>query len=97
MKKDVTLIIVIIVLMVVALFGGILLSPQSFKRKLKTFTSEYKGGMERTLEVYSNTGELIKVYEGKFDIQTDDAGKLLFDINNKRHIIHGGIVIVEEK
>lgn len=81
---------IVIIIVAVAIF-----MPQSCRRSIKTFSSGILG-LERKLEVFDYNGNLIRTYEGRFDIQTDSAGKLLFDINGKRHIIHGGIVIVEE-
>lgn len=54
------------------------------------------GGMQRTVEVYTNTGELMTTYEGKIDIQYED-NRTLFDLDGKRYTINGGIVIVEEQ
>ncbi|MDA3940538.1 MAG: hypothetical protein PF693_14725 [Spirochaetia bacterium] len=71
---------------------------ESFQRSVKTFTSEYAGGLERKIEVYSATGELLKTYEGKLDIETNEYGnKVLFDMDGKRTIIYNATVIVEEK
>ncbi len=71
---------------------------ESFQRSVKTFTSEYTGGLERKVEVYSSTGQLLKTYEGKLDIETNEYGnKVLFDIGGKRTIIYNATVIVEEK
>ena len=71
---------------------------ESFQRSVKTFTSEYTGGLERKVEVYSSSGQLLKTYEGKLDIETNEYGnKVLFDIEGKRTIIYNATVIVEEK
>ena len=46
--------------------------------------------------VYSNTyREKIKEWNGKFDVSEND-NEVYFDLNDKRVIIHGGIVIDEE-
>jgi len=71
---------------------------ESFQRSVKTFTSEYTGGLERKIEVYSSSGQLLKSYEGKLDIEANEYGnKVLFDIDGKRTIIYNATVIVEEK
>ena len=52
-------------------------------------------GCDRVVTVYSNTGEKIKEWNGKFDVSEND-NEVYFDLNDKRVIIHGGIVIDEE-
>ena len=56
---------------------------------------DFGGGLHRTVTVYSNTGEKIKEWNGKFDVSEND-NEVYFDLNDKRVIIHGGIVINEE-
>lgn len=68
----------------------------SCSRTIKTFKSDVSGGMQRTVEVYTNTGELLTTYEGKIDIQCDD-NRTIFDLDGRRYTINGGIVIVEEQ
>lgn len=68
----------------------------SCSRVVKTVSSDVSGGMQRTVEVYTNTGELLTTYEGKIDIQYED-NRTLFDLDGKRYTINGGIVIVEEQ
>lgn len=68
----------------------------SCSRAVKTVSSDVSGGMQRTVEVYTNTGELLTTYEGKIDIQYED-NRTLFDLDGKRYTINGGIVIVEEQ
>ena len=85
---------IITVLIIVSLSG----CGESFQRSVKTFRSEYAGGLERKIEVYSSTGQLLKTYEGKLDIETNEYGnKVLFDMDGKRTIIYNATVIVEEK
>ena len=52
-------------------------------------------GLHRTVTVYSNTGEKIGEWNGKFDVSSSE-NETYFDIDDKRVIIHGGIVIDEE-
>ena len=54
-------------------------------------------GLNRVLTVYDQNGKVIKMYEGKFDIEWSDGGKVKFDLNGKRTIIYNGIVICDEK
>lgn len=82
-------------LVVVIVISLIILSPQSFRRSIKSFGSEFGGGLNRTVSVYSYDGELIRSWYGKFDV-SDSENEVFFDVNGKRVIIHGGIVINEE-
>lgn len=73
-------------------------STESGQRMLKTISSDVTGGIERTVEVYDQQGNLIKTYEGKLDVETNDYGnKVLFDLDGKRTIIYNATVIVQER
>jgi len=91
------------IIAVLLLFGGIYLcwaqyNTASGERSLKNYKSEHSGGLVRKVDVYDNYGHLLQHYEGKLDVETNDAGtKVLFDLNGKRTIIYGAIVIVQEK
>lgn len=92
MKKIVLSIAIILIITTLSGCG------ESFQRSVKTFRSEYAGGLERKVEVYSSTGQLLKTYEGKLDIEANEYGnKVLFDFQGKRIIIYNATVIVEEK
>jgi hypothetical protein len=56
-------------------------------------------GLNRTLDVYSYDGKQLRHYEGTFDISAYVQGdnKVKFDLDGKRHIIYGGIIITDEK
>ena len=68
----------------------------SCAREFKSCQSNMDGGLHRTVDVYDYNGNKIKTYEGKFDISNSE-NEVFFDIEGKRVIIHGGIVISEEK
>ncbi|MNG08399.1 hypothetical protein D3C84_917540 [compost metagenome] len=87
-----------LVLMVVVMAGCGDVS-ESQKRYAKDQQSEWGGGLQRKLTVYSSTGEPIAQYEGKFDIdsETADGGKVKFDLGGKRVIIYNATVITEEQ
>lgn len=71
---------------------------ESFNRELKSAQSEYGGGLNRTITLYDYNGKEIKSWTGKFDVDAStDGNKVKFDINGKRVIINGGIVVNEEK
>ena len=69
---------------------------ESWQRFTKSVGSDFTGGLYRTVSVYDYNGGLIKEYEGKFDV-SESKNEVYFDLNGKRVIIHGGIVINEEK
>lgn len=45
--------------------------------------------------MYSYDGDLIQSWNGKFDVERTEAG-VLFDVDGKRVVIQGGIIINEE-
>lgn len=67
----------------------------SWQRNVKSFASDFTGGLDRTVTVYSNTGEKINSWSGRFDV-SESENEVYFDIDGKRIIIHGGIVVNEE-
>ena len=69
---------------------------ESWERSKKDWDSEYNGGLERTISVYSYEGNLLKTYKGKCDIEENELNKILFDIDGKRVIIYNAVVIAEE-
>lgn len=68
----------------------------SWKRVQKNWDSNIDGGLNREITVYDYNGNIIKKYQGKCDIQTNE-NKVLFDLDGKRIIIYNAIVIAEEK
>ena len=67
----------------------------SWERSVKSFSSNYGGGLNRTVTVYDYNGTEIKSWSGKFDV-SDSENEVYFDVDGKRVIVHGGIVIDEE-
>ncbi len=65
------------------------------KRKFKTFTSEYTGGLDRICTVYSLNGTVIKTFKGSFDIEKSE-NRIQFDLDGKRRSIYNSPVICEE-
>lgn len=96
MKKRIVAIAIIALLTI-----GIIIcltSCASWDRAGKSMQSEFGGGLNRTVTVYSNDGQVIKSWNGKIDLQTSDSNdKVLFDVNGKRVVIQGGTTIIEEK
>ena len=89
MRKFIVIVISVIVICV-SLCGC-----ESWERAGKTIKSDFTGGLERTVTLYSNTGEIIQSWTGKFDIAEKEY-EVMFDIDGQRVIIRGGIVVCEE-
>ena len=79
---------------VIALLGTTGCTAQ-MERSKKSFSSNFGGGLDRTVTVYDYNGNAIKSWSGKFDV-SDSESEVYFDLDGKRVIIHGGIVIDEE-
>lgn len=79
------------------------LNTESGKRAIKDMESELNNGIHRTVSVYDVSGELIKEYQGKFDIETGNANGAPYivfdDENGKRHIIYytTGTILIDER
>ena len=69
---------------------------EGFKRWKKDLSSNYQGGLERTVTVYDYNGKLIKEYSGRMDVENTN-GVTKFDLEGKRVMIKDAIVITEEK
>lgn len=54
------------------------------------------GGLERTINIYTVTGELIATYNGKIDIDDNTNGSIMFDIDGKRYVYYNAIIEVIE-
>ena len=67
----------------------------SYSRSVKSMSSDIGGGLDRTVTLYDNTGKEIKSWHGKIDLESNDQ-EVFFDLNDKRVIIQGGIVVCEE-
>lgn len=89
MKKFIAIIMVLV--MCLTMFAGC----ASWQRGMKSLGSDFSGGLYRRVTVYDYEGEPIKSWEGKFDV-SETTTETYFDINGKRVIIQGGIIINEE-
>jgi hypothetical protein len=71
---------------------------ESMGRDIKTTQSEWVGGLDRHISVYSQSGTLLAEYDGRVDIEDSEYGnKVLFDLNGKRTIVYNAVVIIQEK
>ena len=67
----------------------------SCSRFNKSMASDLGGGLHRRVTLYDYSGNVIDQWEGTFDVAENDQ-EAYFDINGKRVIIQGGIIVNEE-
>lgn len=89
MKKKIAALIVAVI-MICGLAGC-----ATIDRGIKDISSDWEGGMDRTINIYSMTGELIATYAGRIDIE-DRKNTILFELNGKRRIYYNAIIEVIE-
>lgn len=89
---------IILVLACLIGVGSCVMGSQGCARAIKSWQSDYAGGLPRRVTVYDYEGDVIAQYEGRIDVVTnsDGASEVYFDLNGRRIIIDGGIVITEE-
>ena len=68
----------------------------SCNRFFKSCSADLSGGLERIVNVYSLDGELIATYEGKIDIDNNENGSIMFDLDGKRYVYYNAIIEVIE-
>lgn len=74
-----------------------LTSCESWSRFKKSIHSDFNHGLNRNLVLMDYQGDTLKTWTGKFDIREDSTGnQVFFDLNGKRVVIQGGIVVSEE-
>ena len=95
--KKIGMIVAGVLVALVILAAVIYFSRSSTQRSLKDFQSEYTGGLNRTLNVYSYDGKKIASYEGKIDIAENNGGTVKFQLKGKRYIYYNALVEVIEK
>lgn len=54
--------------------------------------SDVGGGLERTINVYTADGKLMKTYSGKIDLEMTSGGYVKFDLDGKRYIYYNCFV-----
>ena len=89
---------VVICVFIFAGFNWYYSSTASGSRAMKSQDSNFNMGIKRKVTVYDMEGDIIKEYEGTFDIEYDDDRILFDDEKGQRHIIYypTGTVIVDE-
>lgn len=89
----------LVVIIIVALVIGLLVlmfSGAGFQRTLKSFKSNYTGGLYRTVSVYDYNGNLLREYGPAMIDISESENETFFDYDGNRIVIHNAIVIVEE-
>ena len=90
---------VLIIIIVVALVVGLLVltfNGAGFQRTLKSWRSNYTGGLYRVVSVYDYNGNLLREYGPAMIDISESENETFFDYNGNRIVIHNAIVIVEE-
>ena len=95
--KKIGIIIAAVLIALILLIAGIYFFRSSTQRAIKDIQSEYTGGLNRTLNVYSYDGKKIATYEGKIDIAENMNGTVKFQLKGKRYIYYNALVEVIEK
>lgn len=89
----------LIIIIIAALIIGILIftfSGANFQRTLKSWRSNYIGGLYRIVSVYDYNGNLLREYGPAMIDISESENETFFDYNGTRIVIHNAIVIVEE-
>ena len=78
-----------------------LITSEGVKRSFKSLESNFGGGLNRSAVLYSYDGKQLDFWQGKFDIR-ETAGQggdncRTFDLEGKRNIVCGGILVIKEK
>lgn len=90
---------VAVILVVIILVIGLLIlmfSGANFQRTIKSWRSNYTGGLYRIVSVYDYNGNLLREYGPAMIDISDSENETFFDYNGNRVVIHNAIVIVEE-
>ena len=90
---------VAVVLIAIILVIGLLVltfSGANFQRTIKSWRSNYTGGLYRIVSVYDYNGNLLREYGPAMIDISESENETFFDYNGNRIIIHNAIVIVEE-
>lgn len=64
----------------------------SGQRMMTDQKSNFNGGLDRIVTVYTANGDVIATYEGKIDIEGNDGGYILFDFEGKRYMYYNCFV-----
>lgn len=86
------------ILLITAILVALLLMLSGcagMSRAFKSIGSDISGGLHRTVTVYDYSGNEVRSWSGKIDVDNTED-RTVFDLDGKRTIIRGGIVIIQE-
>ena len=66
-------------------------------KSIKDIQSEYTGGLNRHINVYSYNGDKLAEYDGRIDIAERNDGVVKFQLKGKRYMYYNALVEVIEK
>lgn len=95
--KKIGLIVLAVIVAVLILAGVIFFVRSSTQRTIKDIQSEYTGGLNRIVNVYSYDGKKIATYEGRIDIAERNGDVVKFQLKGKRYMYYNALVEVIEK
>lgn len=88
---------ILAVIMVVGIIACSFTGCASLSRSVKSINSDFSGGLNRTINVYTYSGEKIATYTGKIDVEESDYNnKVLFDLDGHRYVYYNATVEVIE-
>ena len=90
---------ILIIILIAALVIGLLaltFSGANFQRTIKSWRSNYTGGLYRIVSVYDYNGNLLREYGPAMIDISESENETFLDYNGTRIVIHNAIVIVEE-
>ena len=87
-------VILAIILLIAAVY---FIMPASLKREIKDVKSDWTGGLNRHLTVYTADGNVLAEYDGKIDLESNESGVVKFDFKGKRYMYYNCFVEVIEK
>jgi hypothetical protein len=94
-NKDHKLVKTILIIAIIVACCFLFTRCSSVQRQFKSWSSDLSGGLDRTVTLYDYNSNSIASWSGKIDI-SESENEVYFDLNGKRTIIHGGIVVIQE-
>lgn len=88
----------LVLILALLMISSAMIGCQAIDSVKKDFESDTKG-LDRKIEVYDGSGNLIKSYEGSnIRVDTNEYGnKVIFIIDGKRNALYNATVVIEEK
>ena len=90
--KKFTISTIIGVVVLVLVVGYFIFNSQGCQRTIVDFKSNFGGGLNRTINVYTADGRKLATYSGKIDLGENNGGYVKFDYDGKRYIYYNCFV-----